>query len=242
MARHVEAAVEIVEAGSGPVVLTCEHASFALPDGWAWPEADRWLVGTHWSYDLGAAEVTMELAATLRCPAVLARFTRMLCDANREEGDPSLFRDVAEGQTVRLNLELSEAEKERRLSLYHRPYHAAVARTVAANQGRLVFSIHSFTPVYLGQTREVEVGILYDTADDHAHALAEALRTRGFRVWMNEPYSGKEGLIYSATRHAGEHQRVALELEIRQDLAVDPVWRARMVSAMAAAMAEIGFC
>jgi predicted N-formylglutamate amidohydrolase len=242
MARHVEAAVEIVDAGPGPVVLTCEHASLDLPDGWAWPDADRWLVGTHWSYDLGAAAFTTELAETLRCPAVLARFSRLLCDANREEGDPSLFRDVAEGQAVRLNADLSEAEKERRLTLYHRPYHAAVARTVGANPGRLVFSIHSFTPVYEGQTREVELGILFDTEDAHAHALADALRSRGFRVWMNEPYSGKEGLIYSATRHAGEHRRVALELEVRQDLATDPAWRARAVPAMAAALAEIGFC
>ncbi len=240
MRRVVDEAFEVVYAGDGPVLLTCEHASLRLPEGWSWPELDRWLVGTHWSYDLGIADFTLELASALRCPAVLARFSRLLCDANREEMDPSLFRDSAEGRLVHLNATLDAEERERRLAAYHRPYHAAVSQVAREVPGKLVFSMHSFTPIYEGNPREVEIGVLFDTEDALATDFALSLVDRGFPTWLNEPYSGKEGLIYAATRHAADHGRRALELEIRQDLLEDPTWRSRAVVAVAEALAEVG--
>jgi predicted N-formylglutamate amidohydrolase len=56
---------------------------------------------------------------------------------------------------------------------------------------------------------------------------------------MNEPYSGKLGLMYSVDRHAKKHGRRPIELEVRQDLAVDPVVRRRVVAASAAALAAL---
>ena len=53
-------------------------------------------------------------------------------------------------------------------------------------------------------------------------------------VAYNEPWSGKDGLIYSAESHSRRNSRIALEIEVRQDLAVDPSYRARLVSVLAA--------
>ena len=44
------------------VLLTCEHASNALPEPWTWPADDRWIVDTHWAFDLGIADVTRHVA------------------------------------------------------------------------------------------------------------------------------------------------------------------------------------
>ena len=237
----VEQAAEIVVGGSGaaPIVLSCEHASLRMPEPWSWPPEDAWVVGTHWSYDLGAAELTRELAHELGAAAVLSRFSRLLCDPNRAETDPSVFRDRADGLPLRINADLGEEERERRLAAYHRPYHAAVDRLVAAHPGHTLLSLHTFTPVYEGHVREVEVGVLFDTEEDAGIDLAVALADRGVPTWLNEPWSGKEGLIYSADRHARAHGRRALELEVRQDLAADPEWRARFVPLLAQALAEI---
>ena len=67
-----------------------------------------------------------------------------------------------------------------------------------------------------------------------AERLAVSLDEAGFVVARNEPWSGRDGLIYSAEHHADAHGKAALELEIRQDRAVDPVFRRRLVAAVAA--------
>ena len=57
---------EIVEGDHrAPLLLTCEHASNELPAPYTWLPADRWLVETHWAYDLGIAEVTRALAIAM---------------------------------------------------------------------------------------------------------------------------------------------------------------------------------
>ena len=225
-------AVEIISGAGLGVVLTCEHASQRMPAPWEWPESDRWLVGTHWAYDIGAAELTRELAQELGASAVLSRFTRLLCDANREESDPTLFREVADGHPVELNRSLSLEERARRVERLWRPYHAAVDRTVRAATAPLVLAVHTFTPVYEGEARELEVGVLFDAEEELAEDLALALRRERLIVDLNEPYSGRAGLIYSADRHARAHGRRALELEVRQDLAVEDVFRRRLIAVL----------
>ena len=79
-------------------------------------------------------------------------------------------------------------------------------------------SIHSFTPMYLGRARPMEVGVLFDAHDEHAWRLEGALAEQGFEAVLNAPYSGHDGLIYAAQRHGRAHDLVYLELEVRQDL------------------------
>ncbi|HEX7669102.1 MAG TPA: N-formylglutamate amidohydrolase, partial [Polyangiaceae bacterium] len=220
---------------SPAAVITCEHASERLPDGWRWPDTDARLLGTHWAYDLGAAELARALAAELGSVAVLAGFSRLLADPNRPEDSPDLFRLKADGMAVGLNAGIDPEERNRRL-LPWRAYHDAVDAEVSASMAPIVFSMHTFTPVYEGTPRAVEIGVLFDDEDALAATLREALVSAGFNVAMNEPYSGKFGLMYSVDRHARCHGRRAIELEVRQDLAVNPETRSRVVLATAPAV------
>jgi len=232
--RQVSEAFEAIEGElSSPVFLTCEHASQRLPEGYKWHPADRRLVGTHWAYDLGAAEITEELATVIGAPAVLSRFSRLLIDPNRSESSETLFLAEAEGIPVELNRDLLEEERNRRIERFHRPYHEAIDTRLGRSRAEIVFSIHSFTPVWAGKPRPMEVGVLFDEEEELAERLERILRDAGFATAMNEPYSGKAGLIYSAGRHARAHGRRALELEVRQDLSVRPDFRARLVEALA---------
>src|SRR5687767_3551561 len=82
------------------LLLSCEHASQTMPHARDWHDDDRWLLGTHWAYDIGAAELTRELARATGAPAVLAAFTRLFVDPNRPLDSPTLIREHAEGRAV----------------------------------------------------------------------------------------------------------------------------------------------
>jgi predicted N-formylglutamate amidohydrolase len=226
--------VEVARFGAGPAaaVILCEHASERLPPPWTWPLEDARLAGTHWAFDPGARELSMELARELGTVAVLAGFSRLLADPNRPEDSPELFRSVAEGQPVMLNSIVTAGDRERRLSLW-RAYHAAADAEVGAIQAPVALAMHTFTPVYEDTPRTVEIGVLFDDEVLLAEGLASALSGAGFVVAHNEPYSGKNGLMYSVDRHARRHGRRAVELEVRQDLAVLPDVRASIVTAVA---------
>lgn len=226
-------AVEIIAGRSdASVFLTCEHASERFPEPWNLPQADVRLVGTHWAYDLGAAELTRELAAQLQAPAVLSRFSRLLCDPNRPEDSPTLFRPKAEGMPIELNADLDADEREARLARLYRPYHSTLDRLIGASRAELIFAVHSFTPVYEGSPRPLEMGVLFVEPHALVESMAAALREAGFVVALNEPYSGRGGFMYSAERHARRHGRRSLELEARQDIVSDASRRARVVAAL----------
>ncbi len=214
--------------------LTCEHASEDFPAPFAIPHSDQFVRGTHWAFDLGARDLTLELAQHLRAPAVLARFSRLLVDPNRPLVSDTLFRVRAEGSTLALNHNLPEADRTNRLnSLYH-PFHDRVRTICSAPNIDTIFAIHTFTPLYEGNARAMEIGVLWNREEELGEALVAHLLAFGFRTEANEPYSGKDGLIYVAESHADALGKRALELEVRQDLAVNADFRKTLIEALAA--------
>jgi predicted N-formylglutamate amidohydrolase len=224
---------------SAGVVLTCEHASEALPRGYAFTGSDARLAGTHWAVDLGARELVLALAAELAAPAVLSTTSRLFVDANREEGHPDLFRGIAEGAPVLLNQALDDGERARRVERYHRPFHSAVDACMAQMRPKLLFSIHTFTPSYEGILRTVELGVLFNHEEQLARVLGSELARLGYLSQENEPWSGRAGLIYSAESHALRWGARPLELEVRQDLATDARYREAFVPALASAVRAV---
>lgn len=228
-----EAYEELLGVPSSPVVLSCEHASPRLPEPYSWHADDAWLAGTHWAYDLGARTFTLELAHALSANAVLSRFTRLLVDPNREVSQPDLFRSSADGKPVQLNADLDREQRTSRVERYYQPFHTALDQAIARCQSPLLLSIHSFTPNYEGTVRSVEVGVLFNREERHGEAMLAALSKELPNVAENEPWSGKQGLIYSAESHAERFGRIALELEVRQDRLENPAYRARLLPVLA---------
>ena len=211
------------------VFLTCEHASEHFEPPWALSGLDARLAGTHWAYDAGAEQLTRELAAALDAPAVLAKFSRLIIDPNRELTAPTLFRATADHLPVHLNLEVTAADRAARIARFWQPYHRAIDQGLTQCSAPLVFPVHTFTQSYQGNHRPMQLGVLFSQEEALAAVLTKQLRSAGFEVAMNEPWSGKDGLMYCGERHANAHNRKALELEARQDCATDPSFRARLV-------------
>jgi predicted N-formylglutamate amidohydrolase len=228
----IEKAVEVLGTRSASgLVLSGEHASSAAPEGWAWPDEDLWLQGTHWAIDLGVDTILRALARELDAPAVFCRFTRLLIDTNRVLGSPSLILKEAEGRRITMNDSLTEEERKRRVHLLYQPFHDRLDAVVGAFHGAAILSVHSFTPQLEGRApRAMEIGVLFDRDEEPARRLAKRLSMRGWKVEINEPYSGRNGLMYSGHHHATQHGRLALELEIRQDVATNPVRRDKLIA------------
>jgi predicted N-formylglutamate amidohydrolase len=221
-------AVEIVGDPSRPVplVITCEHASNQLPPHLEASAEDQAVLDSHWGWDIGAAEVTRELVRLTGSVGVLSRYSRLVCDANRPCSHAEWIRTEVEGHRLGFNRDLDEAERQHRLCDYFGIYHAAVDQ-VLGQRARLggdilLLAIHSFTPVFAGQVRPMEIGVIYCDYQAVAHRLAELLSGQGFRTALNEPYSGLSGMVYSSHFHGRNHDVVYQELEIRQDLIATP--------------------
>lgn len=230
-------------------LLTCEHARSAIPRSYRSLGLRREHVLDHIGWDIGAHAVQRDVAARLGAPWVASRWSRLLIDCNRGPEDATLIVNVSDGIAVPGNARVSDAERRRRLREYYEPYHSAVAtmirracaardRDEAGSEVKLL-SLHSFTPVFGGEERKVEIGVLFDEHEPLARRLGRALRRRGFGVRYNEPYSGRAGLIYSARKHGNAHGIEYVELEINNGLIRTPAGQRRLGREIAASLVEI---
>ena len=73
-------------AGRTPLVLTCDHASHAVPESLGNLGLSSRALERHIGWDIGAAEVTRRLAERFDAPAVLSGSSRLVIDCNRNPG------------------------------------------------------------------------------------------------------------------------------------------------------------
>ena len=66
------------------------------------------------------------------------------------------------------------------------------------------------------------MGVLFDTCAAEAERVGEALACQGLRIRYNQPYSGLDGLIFSARTHGEKHGLRYIELELNNLLLRTP--------------------
>ena len=116
--------------GKSPVLVTCDHASRAVPRclgklGLGDPE-----LALHIGWDIGAGAVTRDLSRLLDAPGILTGYSRLVIDCNRDLEDPTSIPAVSDGVAVPGNRDLSGAERRRRIETLFRPYHATIERAI----------------------------------------------------------------------------------------------------------------
>jgi len=207
------------------ILLLCDHASNAVPPAYGDLGVPPEQFERHIGYDIGARAVTVELARRLNAPACLSTFSRLLIDPNRGDDDPTLIMRLSDGAVVPGNAAVDAAERASRIARFHRPYHELIDRTLdvmtAGSPPPVVFSIHSFTPVWRGIPRPWHVTVLWDSDPRAVQPLLQGLRAQdGLIVGDNEPYDGalKNDTMYQHATRRGLAQAL---LELRQDLIAD---------------------
>lgn len=221
--------------GAGAVVLLCEHASNHFPDAFGDLGLDAATRQSHVAWDPGALAVAMGLSAALDAPLVAGAVSRLLYDCNRPPEVESAIPVRSEVFGIPGNTALSAAQRRERATRIYVPFCAAVTDLLAArkrrNQPSVIVTIHSFTRVYFGKPRAVEIGILHDADTRLADVmLAQATELPGRRVERNEPYGPQDGVTYSLKIHGLANGLANVMIEIRNDLLRTPKDEAAMTS------------
>lgn len=227
LAEHEPSPYCIVNAaGRSPLVLTCDHASHAVPESLGNLGLDRRDLKRHIGWDIGAAEVTRRLAERFDAPAVFSGYSRLVIDCNRKPGSETSILEVSDGTVIPGNLGLEPAEAARRAEALFTPYHQAIASVLEhirrAGCTPIFAAIHSFTPRLNGCARPWHFGVLWDQDPRVARPLIEDLRDQpGVIVGDNEPYSARDHFDFSQEFHASSTGIPSALVEIRDDLLRD---------------------
>jgi len=208
-----------------PILLVCDHASDRFPRSLGDMGLDPFARRCHLAVDIGAGALTEKLAASLGVTAVLAQYSRLVMDCNRELMDPGAFLQFGDGILVPGNRNLHQSDKDLRAEAIYWPYHVAVDKQIQRlrKQGPApaFIAVHSFTPVMNGEARAWEMGVLWDTDTRLRDIFLAGLTAAGYFVGDNEPYSGKAPQDFTIDHHAEEIGLPHLGMEIRQDLIDD---------------------
>jgi len=212
--------IAVNEEGRSPFVLICEHASRLLPKRLGTlglPEAE---LTSHIAWDIGAEKVARLLSRLIDAPLLLQRYSRLAYDCNRPPESPDSVPEVSELTAIPGNRRLSIADRLARAREIYRPFHDGVSllldKRAAAGVRSLVVSIHSFTPVYKGKSRSVELGILHDRDTSLSAKLIK--RFPNIDARLNEPYGPKDGVLHTLNMHGFARGLQHAMIEIRNDL------------------------
>ncbi|MDI3337998.1 N-formylglutamate amidohydrolase [Defluviimonas aestuarii] len=235
--------------GGGPFLIVCEHASNHFPPAFGTLGLDAETRKAHIAWDPGALGLARGLAQALDAPLVSAGISRLVYDLNRPPHAPGAMAAKSEVFEVPGNVGLAPEDRQQRTELIYLPFHAAlhaeIARLLAKGSPPVIVTVHSFTPVYYGQHREVELGIIHDADPTFAEAvLAEAQSLTGLTCRLNEPYSAADGVTHTLRLQATPYGLHHVMLEIRNDLLADDLAIASMADGLApvltAALTRIG--
>jgi len=234
--------------GAGPFVIVCDHASNTIPEEYESFGFGDAALETHIAWDPGALAVARRLSEGLDAPLFWPDVSRLVIDCNRSPDVSSLIVTASEGQSVEANRAVSGAERSRRLERIHTPYHDAIdsclARRLATGLPTALIAVHSFTPVYFGNARPWQVGIVFDADRRMADLLIRGLEAdKALTVGINEPYSPADHVYYTVARHAGARGFPAAMIEIRNDEIGDEAgqrsWADRLTGILHAAEAGL---
>lgn len=225
----VDRAVQGAHAG---LLITCEHGGNRVPAAFSRLFRDHAaLLDSHRAMDFGSLALAQTLARMHDAAKITSEVTRLLVDLNRSLGHPRLFSEITTA--------LSPDERCAVIEQYWQPYRRRVDDQIEAlfadHPAIVHISCHSFTPVLAGQTRQTDIGLLYDPARPGERALCIAWQQAlqrlapSLRVRRNYPYQGRnDGLTRALRRRLPDARYAGIELEINQAISCRPLdeWRA----------------
>lgn len=218
-----ETVLVVNPAGSSAIVLVCEHASHHIPATFAalgLAEDDQ---TSHAAWDPGAMDVARLLSASLNATLIASGVSRLIYDCNRPPGARDAMPERSEAIAVPGNVGLSAKDRADRAAAFYVPFRDQLHSAIQKKPKPIIITIHSFTPIYYGKQRSVEIGVLHDTDARLADAmLANFADHTTFDVQRNAPYGASDGVTHTLQEHAIKDGHLNVMLEVRNDLIATP--------------------
>src|SRR3984885_4328251 len=228
--------------GGSDFFLTADHAGRAVPRALGDLGVPAAEMERHIAWDIGIAGVTERLSALLDATAVLQTYSRLVVDCNRDPSWPTAMPEVSEYTPIPGNVGLSAEAKAARVAAVFTPYHNRIRALLDARAHRrtVLVAMHSFTPSFKGESRAMQVGMLYNKDARLARILLDLLHQEGdLTIGDNAPYAVTEDSDYSIPTHGEKRGLPHIEIEIRQDLIAAPdgqqAWASRFARLLTAA-------
>ncbi len=227
------------EGGQSPILIVADHAGNLIPRSLERLGLPGWECARHIAWDIGVADVSRRLADALDATLVQQNYSRLVIDCNRPLGSETSITEFSELTPIPGNIALSAERQAVRAREIFKPYHdrieAELDRRQQAGKQPALVAMHSFTPVFMGDTRPWHAGVLYNRDRRLARALLGLMnREEGLCVGDNEPYSVSDLTDYTIPVHGEERGLLHVEIEIRQDLIGDAsgqrAWAARFAA------------
>jgi predicted N-formylglutamate amidohydrolase len=229
------------ERGRSPYLLACDHGGNLLPRALGTLGLGAFDLKRHIVWDIGAAGLARKLADALDAFLIVQTYSRLAIDCNRSPLSSTSIAPLSESTPISGNEHVSPADAEARQREIFQPYHDRIdaeldART-ALGRPTILVAVHSFTPVFHGESRPWHVGILYNRDARLARILLELFRSEsGIVVGDNQPYALSDEGDYTIPIHGERRSIPHVELEIRQDLLADApgqvAWTDRLARAL----------
>ncbi|MFP0198935.1 N-formylglutamate amidohydrolase [Pseudomonas sp. PHC1] len=214
------------EDSTHPLILVCEHASRYIPEALNNLGLEDTAAREHIAWDIGALALAEQLSEQLGATLLSANYSRLLIDLNRPRHAPDSIPAQSEIYQVPGNRELDEATREYRRQCLFKPFHTRLQQLIDARlaEGRpvRVVGIHSFTPVYYGQPRELEVGVLFGQARAYAQRMLDGLERHPLKVAGNLPYRIDPLGDMTVPVHGDARGLDSVLIEVRNDLLRSP--------------------
>lgn len=221
--------------GTSPVLLICEHASNYFPPQFDGLGLSEEVQQSHVAWDPGAHAVMQFIGQILDAKMISGGVSRLIYDCNRPPEALDAVPVKSEIYEVPGNQGLSVDAYMARVAQCYTPFHQQVAQTIRwAKVPPVLVTIHSFTPIYFGQQRKTDIGILHDEDTRLADAmLSHARQIPDMKIERNEPYGPEDGVTYTLQRHGIEHKLLNVMIEVRNDLIKTEVQQENMAQLLA---------
>lgn len=207
--------------GHVDTIVVCEHASKRIPQFLNNLGASETTLNSHTAWDPGALGVSTALSHCMSAALVSGGVSRLVYDCNRPPESPSAMPSQSERHTVPGNANLNRSQRNERITCVYGPFEKALADEIASNRAslNLMVTIHSFTPLYHGVPREVEIGILHGIDDSFALSMMKNLPDdQKFVIRLNQPYAASDGVAHTLDLHGHKNTLPSVMIEIRNDL------------------------
>ena len=211
------------------LILTCEHGGNEIPDTYKKYFKNKAILKTHRAYDLGALDLFQYLNP-LSDDSYFSTTSRLLVELNRSLHHNHLYSKFTK--------DISKSEQTNIINTYYSPYRIAVENNIKSyienGNSVLHLSIHSFTSQLNGDTRNCDIGLLYDSTKKLEQQFCKNLKTQLLKqdcnliIRFNYPYLGKADGFTTYLRKQFPKHYLGIEIEVNQKFTSENIMDLRL--------------